>query len=88
MLTTAFLTLGRQAAKALKIENLPLAITPHPLNDLTIEEVRELADAAFPIVLDHLTSKKAMPRDAYIEFVHPALRKQPLKTGPSGEINK
>ncbi len=88
MLTTAFLTLGRQAAKGLKIEDLLLAITPHPLNDLTIDEVRELADAAFPIVLDQLTSQKALPRDAYIEFVHPALRKKPLKPTPSDEISQ
>jgi len=74
-LTTAFLTLGRQAAKSLKIEDLPLTITPHPLNDLTVDEVRELADAAYPVMLDQLTSQKPLPRDAYIEFVHPAMRK-------------
>lgn len=60
----------------MKIESLPLAITPHPLNDLTMDEVRELADAAYPIMLDQLTSQKPLPRDAYIEFVHPAMRKK------------
>ena len=73
-MTTAFLTLGRQAAKSLKIENLPLTITPHPLNDLTVEEVRELADAAYPTLLAQLTNQGVQPRDAYVEFVLPALR--------------
>ena len=81
VLTTAFLTLGRQAAKSLKIEDLPLAITPHPLNDLTVDEVRELADAAYPVMLDQLISQKPLPRDAYIEFVRPAMRKSSQKEG-------
>jgi hypothetical protein len=75
-LTTAFLTLGRQAAKSLKVEDLPLTITPHPLNDLTLEEVRELADAAYPVILDQLTSQSTLPRDAFVEFVRPAGREK------------
>jgi hypothetical protein len=34
---------------------LPLLVLPHPLNDLTPDQVRELARAAYPIVIEQLT---------------------------------
>lgn len=80
--------LGRQAAKSLKIEDLPLVITPHPLNDLTVDEVRELADAAYPVILDQLTSQKTLPRDAYVKFVLPALRSPGVKSAPPGGLRQ
>jgi len=43
-------TPGRLAAKNLQIDNLPLLILPHPLNDLNPEEVRDMARLAYPVV--------------------------------------
>ncbi|HSQ03112.1 MAG TPA: hypothetical protein VLN59_03690 [Burkholderiales bacterium] len=54
---------------------MPLLITPHPLNDLTPEEVRELARAAYPIVTRQLTGQGAQEKETRASFVHPATRK-------------
>ena len=56
-MSTAFLTHGRLAAKNLQLDELPLLVTPHPLNDLTPAEVRELARSAYPVVLEQLTGQ-------------------------------
>jgi len=43
------------AAKNLQMDELPLLVLPHPLNDLTADEVRALARAAYPVVVEQLT---------------------------------
>ena len=74
MVTTAFLKHARLAAKNLKLEHLPLLVTPHPLNDLTLDEVQALARAAYPIVIAQLTATGTIPQETRIDFVHPAER--------------
>ena len=74
MVTTAFLKHARLAAKNLKLEKLPLLVTPHPLNDLTLDEVKELARAAYPSIIAHLTEPGPLPEQSDVDFVHPAER--------------
>ncbi|MBI2293702.1 MAG: hypothetical protein HYU73_25890 [Betaproteobacteria bacterium] len=64
------------AAKNLQIDSLPLLVTPHPLNDLTPDEVLNLARAAYPVVIRQLTSQEPLEVSARIDFVHPAVRKK------------
>jgi hypothetical protein len=65
---------ARLAAKNLKLEKLPLVVTPHPLNDLTVDQVRELAAAAYPRIIAHLTTPTPVPEQSEVAFVHPADR--------------
>ena len=74
IVSTAFLTHGHLAAKNLQLEDLPLLVTPHPLNDLTPDEVRELARSAYPVVVEQLTGQGALEKHTLIDFVHPATR--------------
>lgn len=75
IVSKAFLTHGRLAAKNLQLDDLPLIVTPHPLNDLTLEQVLELARSAYPIVLQQLTGQGPLEKHTYVEFVHPAARR-------------
>lgn len=72
VVSTAFLTHGHLAAKNLQLDDLPLLVTPHPLNDLTPGEMRELARAAYPVVIRQLTSMGPQEKATRIDFVHPA----------------
>lgn len=72
MVSTAFLTHGHLAAKNLQLDDLPLVVTPHPLNDLTPAQMRELALAAYPIVIRHLTGQGPLEKHTHVAFVHPA----------------
>jgi hypothetical protein len=74
VVSTAFLTHGHLAAKNLQMEALPLLVTPHPLNDLAPAEVRELAAAAYPIVVEQLTGMGPQAPHTQVNFVHPAMR--------------
>lgn len=73
-MTTAFLTHARLAAKNLKLDKLPLVVAPHPLNDLTADQVEELARAAYPVIIEHLIGANPPPEVSRLEFVHPAER--------------
>jgi hypothetical protein len=53
-----------------------LLVTPHPLNDLTQDEVRELARSAYPIVIHQLTGQGALEKQSKADFVHPAACKR------------
>ena len=72
VVSTAFLTHGHLAAKNLQLDDLPLLVTPHPLNDLTPEQMRDLARAAYPVVIRQLTSMEPQDKATRIDFVHPA----------------
>ena len=72
VVSTAFLTHAHLAAKNLQLDDLPLLVAPHPLNDLTPGEMRELARAAYPVVIRQLTSMEPQERHTHIDFVHPA----------------
>jgi len=74
VVSTAFLTHGHLAAKNLQLDELPLLVVPHPLNDLTPDEVRELARAAYPVVVEQLTGNGKQAPHTQVDFVHPASR--------------
>jgi hypothetical protein len=76
VVSTAFLTHARLAAKNLQLDDLPLLVTPHPLNDLTPEQMRQLARSAYPIVIKQLTGKGPVEKQTAADFVHPASGKR------------
>lgn len=67
---------ARLAAKHLRIDDLPLVVPPHPLHDLTPEQLRELARAAYPLIIEQLTGQGPLARIVPVDFVHPAARNQ------------
>ncbi len=75
MVSTAFLTHGHLAAKNLQLDALPLLVVPHPLNDLTPDEVLALARSAYPIVIEQLTGQGKQALHTKVDYVHPASRK-------------
>ena len=79
-MTTAFLTHARLAAKNLKLDKLPLVVTPHPLNDLDPEQVKALARAAYPLIIGHLTTTGPLSERSDVDFVHPGNRSQPARS--------
>ena len=84
IVSTAFLTHGRLAAKNLQLDDLPLVVTPHPLNDLTPAEVRELARAAYPIIIRQLSGPGVPEQHTKVDYAHPAARKRaPPAAGPA-----
>ena len=76
MVSTAFLTHGHLAAKNLQLDALPLLVVPHPLNDLTPDEVLALARSAYPIVIEQLTGQGKQALHTKVDFVHPASQKK------------
>ena len=64
----------RLAAKNLQLDDLPLVVTPHPLNDLTPEQVRELARSAYPVIVEQLTGQGVLEKHTQVDYVHPAAR--------------
>lgn len=74
VVSTAFLTHGHLAAKNLQLDDLPLLVVPHPLNDLTPDAVRELARAAYPVVIGQLTGQGAQAPHTLVNYAHPASR--------------
>ena len=74
VVSRAFLTHGRLAARNLQLDDLPLVVTPHPLNDLTPEQMLELARSAYPIVIRQLTGQGPLEKQTHVDFVHPAAR--------------
>ena len=74
IVSTAFLTHGRLAATNLQLDDLPLVVTPHPLNDLTPAQVRELAASAYPIIIRQLTGQGVLEKHTQVDYIHPASR--------------
>ena len=64
---------ARHAAKNLHIDELPLLITPHPINDLTPDQVRDMAKVAYPTIVKQLTGSELEP-NTKIDYVLPAER--------------
>ena len=62
------------AAKNQNIDNVPVLITPHPVNDLNDAQLREMAAAALPVIIDQLTNTGVLAAETRIDFVHPAAR--------------
>jgi hypothetical protein len=52
---------------------LPLLITPHPINDLTPDEVRDMAKVAYPTIVKQLTASE-LEENTRIDYVLPAER--------------
>jgi hypothetical protein len=80
IVSTAFHRHGRLAAKNLHIDDLPLIVTPHPLNDLTPEQVKDLARACYPAIVRQLTGAVAQQKDDIIAFVHPNARSRQTRS--------
>ncbi len=74
MISKAFALHARHAAKNLQIDELPLLITPHPVNHLTPEQLREMAQAAYPTVVKQLIGKE-LEADTHIAYVLPSVRR-------------
>jgi hypothetical protein len=72
VVSTAFLTHAHLAAKNLQLDDLPLLVTPHPLNDLTPQQMRDLARAAYPVVIRQLTGQGAQEKATRIDYVLPS----------------
>jgi hypothetical protein len=81
VVSSAFLTHARLAAKNLQLGSFPLLVTPHPLNDLTPEDMRELARAAYPVVIRQLTASGPLEEHSRVDFVHPAARRAHRQSG-------
>jgi hypothetical protein len=64
---------ARHAAKNLRIDELPLLITPHPINDLTPDQVHEMARIAYPTIVKQLTSSE-LAANTRIDYVLPSDR--------------
>ena len=64
---------ARHAAKNLNVDELPLLITPHPINDLTPDEVRDMAKVAYPTIVKQLTGSE-LEANTKIDYVLPAER--------------
>jgi hypothetical protein len=67
---------------------LPLIVTPHPLNDLTPDQVRELAQAVYPLIIKQLTNSGPIEQNVYAEFVHPASRGKRAKAEVGGNAGR
>ncbi len=74
MISASFRIHARLAAKNQGIEEIPILITPHPVSDLTHDQLREMAVAAFPVVMEQLTGQGVLAQNQPIDFVHPAVR--------------
>jgi hypothetical protein len=85
VVTTAFLTHAQLAARNLQLDDLPLLVTPHPLNDLTAEQMRELARVAYPVVVMQLTQQGAIDKHTAIDYVHPARQKHAGREPTAGK---
>jgi len=66
------------------MDKLPLIVTPHPLNDLSRDEVKALAQAAYPVIIAHLTSE-TLPEATPVEFIHPAERTTQQSRAATGD---
>lgn len=80
------MTPGRLAAKNLQIDSLPLLIVPHPLNDLNPDQVREMAQIAYPVVLQQLCGQGAQEDTTRIDYVHPAVRKKQANAASATKV--
>jgi hypothetical protein len=78
---------ARLAAKNQDIPDVPILITPHPVNDLTPDQLKEMAVAAFPVIVEQLTSQGVLPPNQPIDYVHPAVRAKLhcIDPNPKGE---
>ena len=57
-----------------------MVVGPHPFNDLKPEELRELAAAAYPLIVEQLTGQGTLALNAHADFVHPAKRNPSRRT--------
>ena len=60
-----------RAADNLRIPDLPLLVPPHPLYDLSPDEIREVARRAYPALIDQLTNRAKPPRVTRVNYVRP-----------------
>jgi hypothetical protein len=63
---------------------LPLIVVPHPLNDLTPDQVRDLARSVYPLILLHLTGQEPLEPTVHADFERPERRKVAGNNPPAG----
>jgi hypothetical protein len=59
-------------------------VTPHPVNDLTPEQLLDMARAAYPMIIKHLTSQGEIEESTEIDYVHPATRLRSARAEANG----
>ena len=75
MVTQPFLEPARLNAAAMGAPRLPLIVLPHPVGDLTAEEVAEMARRAYPLIVTALTQPNQDASDYFVDYVLPDQRK-------------
>jgi len=85
IISASFRMHARLAAKNLHIDDIPILITPHPVNDLTPPQLREMAEAAYPVILAQLTSQAPLPQNMPIDYVHPAVLAKGWSIAPNAK---
>jgi hypothetical protein len=74
VITTAFLNHALAAAKHLQNDGLPLVVPPHPLYDLTPEQLRELAQCAYPLIIQQLVHEGPPAAVLRVDYQRPVKR--------------
>lgn len=74
VITSAFLNHAVRAADNLRIPDLPLLVPPHPLYDLTPDQLREVARRAYPDIIRQLTGREKLARVARVDYTRPTGR--------------
>ncbi len=49
-------------------------VPPHPLYDLTPEQVREVARIAYAVIIEHLTRREKLAQVTRIDYIRPKKR--------------
>ena len=71
VITSAFLNHALAAAKHLHNDGLPLVVPPHPLYDLSPDLLRQLAQCAYPHIIQQLTQEVAESTVLRVNFQRP-----------------
>lgn len=71
VITSAFLNHAVRAAENLRIPDLPLLVPPHPLYDLSPEQIGEVARLSYPSIISQLTSSGEVARITRVNYMRP-----------------
>lgn len=64
--TSAFLKMGRDTARSLGLDGMPLVAVPHPFDPLTPEQVEKVAEQIVDEVVHVLTTPAGELKEEYI----------------------
>lgn len=74
LVTVPFREPARLTAISMGVPKLPLVVLPHPVGDLPEHEVRAMAEAAYPVIVDALTKAGDGAADHFVDFQLPGGR--------------